>query len=470
MVKVSSRQPVNILLITADDLNCDSVGAFGCRVPDITPNIDRLACEGMRFTNAHVTIAVCMPSRQVLMTGRYPHRNGGEGFEPIDRGVPTLQEHLRAVGYINGIMGKVEHLAPQDKFCWDYLIRQAELGKGRSPELYHRYAKKFFELARKEQKPFFLMANSHDPHRPFAGSDQEKMMWGDDTPIFSRAISTEEAEIPGFLPDIPDVRREVAEYFTSVYRCDETVGEVLRALGESGYEENTLVMFLSDNGMAVPFSKTNCYLNSTKTPWIVRWPKKVSPGTVDDGHLISGIDFMPTILDAIGLAQVEGMDGFSFAPLLRGETQEGREYVFTEFHQTVIRNRYPMRCVQDRKYGYIFNFWSDGETIFRNESQEGRTFRAMVKAAEVDTEIATRVRLFQYRVREEFYDFECDPNALQNLISAPQYQCEIERLRMALLERMQRTGDPAFEAFKNRDMPDAIQRFMESQRQKASKQ
>ena len=201
---------------------------------------------------------------------------------------------------MNGIMAKNVHLAPRAKFCWDSYITPEELGQGRSPSLYYKFSKEFFEKAKSAKQPFFLMANSQDPHRPFAGSAQEMKNIGKHLP-YSRKIEPREAVVPGFLPDIPKVRQEVAEYFTSVHRADETVGEVLRALEESGAAPNTLVMFLSDNGMSFPFSKTNCYFNSTHTPWIVRWPGRVKPGTVDRAHFISGIDYTPTILDAAGL-------------------------------------------------------------------------------------------------------------------------------------------------------------------------
>ncbi|MEE8305659.1 MAG: sulfatase-like hydrolase/transferase, partial [Gammaproteobacteria bacterium] len=285
----------NILLITADDMNYNSVGIYGCGIPLITPNIDRLASQGMRFTHSHVTIAVCQPCRSALMTGRYPHRNGAEGFEPIDMEVPTLQEQLHSAGYINGIMGKNSHLAPREKFCWDYYIAGSELGRGRDPALYYQHARQFFEDAKSEGKLFYLMANAQDPHRPFAGSQQEFNKWNEHMP-YDRQISLDEAEVPGFLPELPDVRQEISEYFTSVHRCDEVAGAVLRALKDTGFEDNTLVMFLSDHGMPLPFAKTNCYLNSTKTPWIVRWPGMVRPDAVDSGHFISGIDYMPTML------------------------------------------------------------------------------------------------------------------------------------------------------------------------------
>ncbi len=462
----------NILLITADDMNWNAPGCFGGRTPDITPNIDRLASQGLRFEHSHVTIAVCQPSRSVLMTGRYPHRNGAEGFQPVNMDVPTLQEQLHEAGYLNGILGKVTHLAPREKFKWDMAYDFKELINGRSPEHYHDYARSFFERSAREGKPFFLMANSHDPHRPFHASEQEKKSFADvlkDIPAPSRVYRGDEIEVPGFLPDLPDVRKEIAQYYSSVRRCDDTVGAVLRALSESGQAENTLIMFLSDNGMALPFAKTNCYLHSTRTPWIAAWPGKIKPGTVDSEHFISGIDFMPTVLDVAGLPGPKGMDGFTFLPVLSGKKQGGRDRVFTQFHQTSGRNRYPMRCVQNKRFGYIFNPWSDGRRVFKNESQAGLTFKAMQAAAPSDPDVAARVKLFQYRVLEEFYDFENDPDAKHNLIDEPGYKKEIDTMRAELLGWMKRTEDPAFEALKNRSSTAVLEKFMTEQEAKSDR-
>src|SRR5206468_10648753 len=119
------------------------------------------------------------------------------------------------------------------------IVGADDLGIGRDPKLYYQHAKEFFATARKEDKPFFLMANSQDPHRPFAGSDAEKRQGK--FPGASRYYKPDEITVPGFLPDLPDVRKELAQYYTSAHRCDETVGQILRALKESGFEENTLV-------------------------------------------------------------------------------------------------------------------------------------------------------------------------------------------------------------------------------------
>lgn len=455
---------MNVLLITADDMNWDAVGAFGCPTEGTTPNIDRLAGEGLRFNHGHVTIAVCQPSRSALMTGRYPHRSGGEGFYHLRfEGVPILPQILRDADYRVGILGKVPHSTPYGDFEWDMAFDQAELGMGRNPEVYFKHAHDFVQRASDEKKPFFLMANSHDPHRPFYGNDREEWYTQTDPPAVppSRTFEPDEVVVPQFLTDIPEVRLEIAEYYNSVRRCDDTVGRLLDVLDETGATDDTLVMFLSDNGMAFPFAKTNCYLNSTRTPWLARWPNKISAGRVDSEHFISGIDFMPTVLDAAGIEAPEGMDGHSFLPVLKGKKQEGRKQVFTQFHQTSARRNFPMRCVQNKRFGYIFNPWSDGERIFRNESQSGRSWKAMEDAAKSDSHLAERNHLFSCRVLEELYDFENDPDALHNLIDDPNYSDELEKLRDAMELWMAEVDDVALNAFVNRSSRKAIDDMMD---------
>lgn len=401
-----TKKPINVLLITADDMNFDALGVTGCKINGITPNLDKLANEGVLFKRAFVTASVCQTSRQVLMTGRYPHNNGGVGFIPINKDVPTLQESLEKAGYYKGIFAKVAHLAPGEKFHWDMVVQAEKLGAGRDPQKFYQYCTEFFNNAKQAGKPFFLMANSQDPHRPFAGSDDEKKGKHANQvfPAVSRTITPDEIDVPGFLPNLPNIRKEIAQYYTSVHRSDEAAGQILLALKESGLENETLVMFLSDNGMSFPFAKTNVYRMSHQTPWIVRFPGKVKPGQVDETHFISGIDYMPTILDALGLPAIEKMDGQSFLPLLYGEKQPWRNYVYTTFYQTSGKADYPMRAIRTEQYGYLFSPWSNGELIFKNEPQAGLTFKAMQEAAVNDKQIAGRVELFLKRVKDEFYD------------------------------------------------------------------
>ena len=209
--------------------------------------------------------------------------------------VPILPNLLRNAGYSVGILGKQGHSTPYADFEWDMAYDQAELGMGRNPEVYYGHARGFVQGAVDAKKPFFLMANSHDPHRPFYGNDREEWYSTTDPPAVppSRTFEPSEVVVPAFLADIPEVRLEIAEYYNSVRRCDDTVGRLLDVLDEMGVADDTLVMFLSDNGMAFPFAKTNCYLNSTRTPWLARWPKVIKAGRVDDAHFVSGVDLCP---------------------------------------------------------------------------------------------------------------------------------------------------------------------------------
>jgi len=442
---VAEERP-NLLFITVDDMNCDSVGAFGCEVKGITPNIDKLASQGMCFDRGFVTIAICQPTRAVWMTGLYPHRNGALGFDPIAKDVPSLPEKLKQGGYYNGLIGKARHVVPTRHAAFDFIRDQKELGQGRDPKKYSEAVRTVLEGAKKAGKPFFLMANAHDPHRPFAGSDQEK--WRP-RPEVRKTYQPDAVPVPKFLPDLPEVRQELAEYYTSVHRADEVVGAILAELDKAGVVDNTLVMFVSDHGMPLPFAKTNCYYHSNRTPWIARWPGVVKPGTRNNEHFVSGIDVTPTFLDVAGLPDLEIADGRSIAPLLRGWEQKGRGRVFTTINRTSGKKAFPMRAVQDEGFLYIWNGWADGKTVFKNESQSGRTMKAMRKAAEMDPEIAKRVDVFLHRCTEEMYDLKKDPDCLVNLIEKKndRWTPRSSAMSKALWHWMKETGDSEREKF-----------------------
>lgn len=455
-VPSNSSRP-NILLITADDLNADTVGVFDGPQPSVTPNIDQFASEGMLFRRAHVSIGVCQPSRECLLTGLYPHNNGGEGFEPVRATATTLIEILDNLDYQTCILSKAKHVAPASEFRWDLRLVEADLAQGRNPESYYTEVRSFIESATSEGRPFFLMANSNDPHRPYHGSSQEANKWSQAvrgtfaTP--SKVYRPGEIPTPGFLPDLPATRTEIAQYFSSARRCDDTVGRILDALNDAGAADNTIVIFLSDNGIAVPFAKTNVWLHSTRTPLLVRWPGVVAPGSENSNHFIGGIDFMPTVLEAVGVDHQASLDfdGASFLPLLRGEqSPTSREHTVTVFHETAAKRRYEMRAVQSARYGYIFNAWSDGTTLFRNESQNGLTWNAMVAAGASNAAIQERVDHFSLRTPEEFYDYAQDADALFNLSSQAAVERNRAEARANLLAWMLRTEDPLraiFEAF-----------------------
>ena len=454
-----AESKLNVLFITLDDMNRDSVGVYGSKVQGTTPNIDKLAGEGLRFEHGHVSIAICMPTRAVWMTGRYPHNSGALGFTKIKPGVPTLPETLLENGFMTGILGKTEHVVPSRKNAFEYRRDRSEMANGRSEELYGKFAAEFLAQVKRDNKPFFLMVNAHDPHRPFdnrkpadqrklteepsEGTSDDKKNKGKrtDYPAPSRIYQPNEIVIPGFLPDLPAIREEIAQYYSSVSRADDVVGRVLVELEKAGFTQNTLVMLKSDHGIPVPFAKTNVWRHSTLTPWIVRWPGTVKAGTHETEHLVAGVDFAPTILEALGIAPMKGMDGRSFLPILKGKKQNDREFVYTHINTIASGRSYTMRSLQGKRYGFIWNGWHDGTTPFKNESMSGLTWKAMAKAAENDPALAKRVKHYLYRTPFEFYDYGNDPDALNNLIGNKEHAKLENRYRRELLKVMQKTKD-----------------------------
>ena len=458
---------LNVLFLTVDDMNRDSVGVYGAKVPGTTPNIDRLAAEGLRFEHAHVTVAICQPTRAVWMTGRYPHNSGALGFDEIRADVPTLPETLRRNGFYTGILGKIDHVVPSRENAFEYRRQREEMMYGRSPDLYGRFVAEFLREAGRSDRPFFLMVNTADPHRPFdtrtpaaqrslaevdPATNDKKAWYGREFPAPSRIYQPDEIVVPGFLPDLPEIREEIAMYYSSVRRADDVVGRVLDELQAAGFADNTLVMLKSDHGISVPFAKTNVWRHSTLTPWIVRWPGVIERGRNDSEHLVAGVDFAPTILDILGIDATQGMDGRSFLSVLQGGKQDGREFVYTQINTLVTGASHTMRSIQGKRFGLIWNAWSDGATVFRNESTKGLSWNAMVSAAESDPAVAARVRHFQYRVPLEFYDYQQDPDALNNRIHDPEAKDTIQAYALRLGEFMRSTGDFALSDFEKLEL------------------
>lgn len=465
------KDRMNVLLITADDLNFSSVGFQGCKTPDITPHLDSLAAKSHVFQNAHVNIAVSQPSRACLHTGRYSHNNGVEAFNHTSLAIPTLMSELRKAGYVLGVAGKVSHSTPHADFEWDIEYEQRGVGQGRNPD---RYAEVFRELineSRNTGRPFYFCANSHDPHRPFHGSKQEQRMkdGGISYPAPTRVYRPDEVDVPAFLPDLPGVREELAQYYSSVRRLDDTVGAILDVLNDEGLERNTLIVFLSDNGMSIPFAKTNCYDNSTRTPLLIRWPGITEDGVRDEEHLVMEIDYMPTVLDICGIAVPDDLDGRSLMKILQGKNDRHRNVVFTQFYETSARNRYPMFKVQTDEYMYIFNPWSDGECKFQNDCQGGPAFRSMVNESRKSPDVKSRVNLFWYRVREELYDARNDRDALNNLAEDAGYAKQLKKMRKLLLNWMRRENVTAYDCLMSPYDEDIREDYMQLQKSLSGK-
>ncbi|MGB2500809.1 MAG: sulfatase family protein [Mariniblastus sp.] len=443
----------NILIVTVDDMNCDSVGAFGCELAGTTPNIDQLAARGMRYQFAHVQVGNCYPSRNVMFSGRYPHNTGVEGFYQVKNpNYPHLVDAMKAGGYFVGIRGKASHSTPYQPYAWDVDLSVIDGKKQdvKNANSYYVSTRRGIEMAKEAGKPFCLNVNISDPHKPFFGINSKGKLV-DDKNVPSHIFEPSEVPIPGFLFDHPDVRLELAHYYSSVRRADDCFAATMKALKESGQADNTVIMFLSDHGMPLPFAKTALWHHSTRTPWIVYWPGVTKPGSVDRKHMVSAVDLMPTILEIAGIDPPEGFDGHSFLPTIQGKSQDGRDAVYKVYNENSGGNRSPMRSVETKKYGYLFNPWVDGKRSFATATKGTMTYRAMQKLAATDPKIAARLNLFDHGVREELYDYESDPNALNNLIDDPNYAGVLAELRGTMRQFMKESKDPVLEVFDQRE-------------------
>jgi N-sulfoglucosamine sulfohydrolase len=322
----------NIIVFTVDDMDITSVNAYGNPLPGLTPNMDLLASQGLRFTNAHVSSPVCMTCRQSMMTGLHSHRNKSMGFIEVENGAcPSLSGMLMENGYYTATIGKGRGY---NAFQWDEFHRT--LGKGgwynRKPSGFYEKAKGAIQNAKKSNKPIYLGVNTSDPHRPWPGSEQEKWFVernrkdnpdAEDYPVMEPFCTADEAPLFPYLPDLPDIRKETAQYYTALHRADQTLGLILKLLEEEEMAENTLFIFFSDHDAAMPTAKHNCYRHSSATPLMLRWPGKIKKGRVDSEHMVSTLDIMPTILDILNISEPERQDGRSMLSILRGGKQDG---------------------------------------------------------------------------------------------------------------------------------------------------
>ena len=448
---------LNILFFTADDMNYDSTGVCGGPIKDLTPNVDQLAAEGLRFEYAYSTVAVCQPVRQTMQTGLYPHRSGSMGFYPIKPEVRTLNQQLHDAGYLISMFGKGKHHLPTEKFCVDV----ADDTISRRPTQLADATRKFLRMAREQNRPFFHNVNCYDPHRPFIGMKGPDDLAEGEPP--TRWIKPEEvSRVPGFLEDLPNIRKELAGYYTNVRRLDDAVGAVLAVLKEEGFADDTLVVFYGgDHGMSFPFGKSNDYENSSRGALIMRWPGVTKAGTVDLDHLVSTLDFAPTLLEAANQPAIPGIDGRSFLPAVKGGKMVGWDRVFTCYNAAFGNNWLPMRSVRTKDRSYIWNAWSDGKRSYYTENMSGLSWKAMLAASSDQPKIKARTDFYLHRVPEEFYDMSNDRCERVNLIAEPGRKAEIEAMRKDLLAVMQRTGDPFTEAFANRDKKDLIPALLE---------
>ena len=431
----------NIILMIADDLAWDDSGAFGN--PTVkTPNIDRLARDGMRFDRAFVTASSCSPSRSSLITGRYPHNTDAEELHwPLPGRQVTFVEKLKASGYWTAAAGKW-HLGNAVKGRFD-LVREANpagfrsgTGKDASARMTAQGSSAVQSGCdqwvpvlqdRPRDQPFFLWLAALDPHRDYEEG------------TIARPHRPEDAVVPPYLPDLPEVRKDLAHYYDEISRLDHHLGEVMAELDRQGEAGNTLVVFLSDNGRPFPRCKTTLYDSGIRTPLITRWPGRIAPGS-HCSSLVSTIDLAPTILRLAGIEPGPTFQGKDLSPLFKEPTAKVRETIFAErnWHDYAALGR----AVRSDRFKYIRNDDSDRPLTPPADAVRSPTFGAMRRLRdEGKLTPAQRACFVSPRPAEELYDLDADPNESINLAEDPKLAGVLSGLRRSLSEWGRQTED-----------------------------
>ena len=430
------RKP-NILLIISED-HGQHLSCYGDSVIQ-TPHLDALADEGVLFYNAYVTQSVCSPSRSSILSGLYPHQNGHlglatHGYHYVGA-VENIYRILKREGYRTGMIGKL-HVNPESDFPIDYHpIKDSNFEK-RSLKRYSEYARDFINAS---DAPFFLMVNFPDAHWPFQAQVEQRPL---------KTVSPDDISVFPYIGwDNKTIRTYVANIYNCILRLDQCIGELVQMLTESGKEDNTLVIYLSDHGDQMARGKYDVYEASNRIPFIVKWPGETQRGMVSES-LVSTVDIVPTILDALDLEKSDAMTGSSLLPLLKNPNHRFRKYLFTEKNCDYKESYFPRRAVRDHRFKLIYTLLSDRTNPLATSylsDLSNPVFMGGPKRKELIGSPVIIKKMYDDWERPaqiQLYDLQNDPWEYNNVSEDPRFLKEKERLFRALKQWQKDTDDP----------------------------
>jgi len=431
------EEKVNILFILADDWSYPYAGIYGNREVK-TPNIDAIATKGTLFTHAFCASPSCTPSRAAILTGRYPHTLG-EGANlvgKLDISIPTYVKDLRKSGYKVAFdrkgwaPGDYEKMGYSENPCGDMMSFDSLL------------------LTTAGNQPFFFWWGTQDPHRNFdlhSGAAAGK--------------NVDSIKVPAFLPNVPEIRGDVADYLTEIERLDKEVGELIKQLEKANQLKNTVVIITSDNGMPFPHAKANLYDYGTRVPLIIADFRKPNDQVNVNHSFVNLIDLTATFYDLARVNERPIMNSKSVLPVIQSQTNIHRSEIYLERERHCMCRAemnyyagYPMRAIRTKDYLYIRNFRphrmpAGDETIPGTPSVFGDTDGGPTKIYMMDHRNDINVKdFFQLgfglRPDEELYDVNQDPFQIHNIAADTTMKSIKYELSAKLLKWMAETNDP----------------------------
>lgn len=409
----------NVVLFLADDLDWADCSINGGRdIP--TPNMEKVAKDGMTFSHAFVASPSCAPSRAALLTGLNCARSGAMfNHQKPDAQVKKWPTFFQEQGYEVAAIGKTAHYAQVKDYGFDHF----------SHFKYHEddcitAAVDWLEK-RESAKPLCLIVGTNWPHVP----------WPKKTDYNASSFT-----LPPTQVDTEDTRKMRGLYAQAVANADRDLGLVYDAVRKK-LGDNVFFLFSADHGAQWPFGKWNCYDAGIRSPLVVVWPGKVAPAS-RTAAMVSWLDILPTCLDVVGGKPGGELDGQSFLPVLRGEKKEHRDTIFTTHSGDGRMNEYPMRSVRSRTWKYIRNLDPSREFHTHVDRAEANGYwNSWTEKAKTDSAAAAVVQRYLHRPAEELYDLAADPHELRNLAADPQQADRVKSMSQQLDGMMREQKD-----------------------------
>jgi len=416
---LAAQQRPNIVVILADDLASHELSCYGGKNVQ-TPNIDRLAREGIRFTNCFTSTSMSAPVRTALYTGLYPVRNGTyKNHQPSRPDIESITKYLPDNGYQVWRTGK-SHTNPRSVYTFDE-IPGFEVDCTNETAFY--FTDSIEQRIRQAHNPFCLFVCSTNPHAPWTMGDPS-------------VFDPEKLILPPHLPDSKEFREIYRTYLAEIKQLDDEVGAIWALLEQTGQLDNTLLMFLGEQGPQFPGGKWTCWDYGVHSAMIARYPSKIKRGSVSD-ILVQYEDVLPTFIDFIGGQAVSSLDGKSFLPALFGKKEECRPWVYGIHNNVPEGSAYPIRSIRDKRYHLIVNLTPEAEYLEKHV-MNSKVWSCWMYG---DAHAIAMANRYLHRPAVEFYDTKNDPWQLNNMASDPRYTKKIAEMRSALDQWMNEQGD-----------------------------
>ncbi|MFN8345394.1 MAG: sulfatase [Spirosomataceae bacterium] len=422
LIKVQKQAQPNILWITVEDMSPQHLGCYGGKTAK-TPNIDRLASEGVLYTNAFSTAGVCAPSRNALITGMYQTSIGGHNMRNYLPGtfntpnfrsgapfpsysilppaeVKCFPEYLRKAGYYCTNNAKQDYQFEAPETVWDENSNTADW-RGRTDK----------------NQPFFSIINLEDTH-------ESQLFSRDNMPL---TVKPEEVTLLPFYQDTPTMRKDVARHLSNIEDMDRKVGDILAKLKEDGLYDNTIIFFYSDHGDCLPFVKRELFDRGLRVPLVIRYPQAQQGGTKNN-ELVSFVDFAPSILSLAAIPIPKIIQGQAFLGAQKAKTP--RKYIFAaRDRQDSEVDR--VRAVSDGRFKYFKNYYP--EKPYYQDLRYRKQIRGMAELLKLrDEGKLSGLQLYWFRPNkpeEELFDVQNDPYEVKNIADDPQYAAKLKELR-----------------------------------------